>query len=321
MADDAYPLPGVTSITDIGQWEDFFHAALGSGVVPGTGNELLPTLDTTGRNAVIAPGAAVLRAFRKPVSASTPTAIPAASSQNRADRLVLRLDRAATAAADLIKPVVIIGTPSSNPQIPAVTQTPDGLWDLPIARWTSASSGALTGLVDEREFTADVISGFSATHHPPDRPGLRIDRDTGALWMSSDGTSWDTKVYEPEDSWKDFVPLTTGYSLHPQDGYGKYRLTRDNEVQLSAWLQIAAHRGPGLSFIQITTSPLDVGYRPARSKYFNVNGTAAAVWQSNYPAIPTGQLGTNGHIYLYGLPAGISQPCNVGFNCKLPLDV
>lgn len=321
MTDAAFPLPGTTTVSTIGDWEDLFWPGMVSGVIPGDGNEMAPSLDTSGRNVIIATGHAILRAFCKPISAPTAVPIPAASSQDRIDRLVLRLDRSQTVADNFVVPTVITGTPAANPQIPAFTRTPTGIWDLPIAYWTSAASGTRTGLVPELEFVANVICGYSTTHHTPERPGLRIDRDTGTLWMSTNGTSWDTKVYAPEDAWRNFNPLTTGFEVNPNGGQAKYRLTRDNEVQLSAWLQIAAKAGPGLSFQQITQNPLDAGYRPASSKYFALSGTAAALWQSNYPAIPTGQLAPNGHIYLYGLPAGLSQPCNVGINCKLPLDI
>ncbi len=177
MADEAFPLPGVTTVSTIGDWESLFYPAFQSGVVTAVGDELAPSLDTAGRNAVIGTGGAILRAFYKPVSASTPTPIPAASSQNRIDRLVLRLDRSQTVAANFIVPAVITGTPGSSPQLPALTQTTTGLWELPVAHWTSSASGALTGLTDDRSY---VGAQFGAGAWSPVTAYKKADDSWGA---------------------------------------------------------------------------------------------------------------------------------------------
>lgn len=158
---------------------------------------LAPSLDGSGRNAVIGTGAAIIRSFCKPVSASTATPVPAASSQNRIDRLVLRLDRAASDPSLFIVPTVITGTPGANPQKPALTQTSTGLWDLPIMSWQSASSGGLTQMADERYSGGLILAGVSSVRPKMPSPGLLYESDTGmvALW---DGSSWSYIALTPD---------------------------------------------------------------------------------------------------------------------------
>jgi hypothetical protein len=197
MADEAFPLPGVSTISTLAEWEQIFGGMSTSGVVSGVGSELAPNLNSGARTAIIASGGALLQGFFKPVSSATGTAIPAANTQNRIDRLVLRLNRAAAAAADFVKPAVITGTPSGTPQPPAITQTTSGLWDLPICRWTSASSGALSGLVDERQILGSLVVACTSTNRPvnPKIGMLGYETDTGR-WIGWTGSQPWRVLYE-----------------------------------------------------------------------------------------------------------------------------
>jgi hypothetical protein len=224
MADDAYPVPGISAMSTVGQWEEFFHPAMGSGIIPGEGSEMLPSLDDSGRNVVIQPGGAIVRAFYKPVSTPTYTSIPAASSQNRIDRLVLRLNRAASTAAGFIVPTVITGTPAPTPAIPAVTQTSTGLWDLPIAHWTTGLDGSLSALVDERLKISSPIAVMPSTAGTPvlDRASLLIQPDTGNLLMSdAPGAAWQT-VYRA-DTWQDGGDGVPGWTAHTAPNFFRYK--------------------------------------------------------------------------------------------------
>lgn len=193
MADDGFPFPGTSQITTLSEWEAFFSAVQMDGVFYG----LDPSLNGGARTAVIAAGAAYLRGFYKPVTSSTATTIPAASGQDRVDRLVMRLNRAASTAADFIKPTVLTGTAGSATP-PALTWqiTPTGLWDIPIARWTSTAAGALTGLVDERYYLggAFVSTSRAAGVLPVYPPRVALEKDTGKIFRS-DGNTW-TQVLE-----------------------------------------------------------------------------------------------------------------------------
>lgn len=211
--DDAYPMPGVSAMETIAEWEAFFSASASApaGVIAGVANELIGTLNSGTRQAVIGTGAALIRGFYKPFTSPVGTAIPGADTQDRVDRLVLRLDRTAVTAANLVKPAVITGTPGSvNPPAIQASLSPTGSWDLPIARWTSEHGGGLAGLVDERYWLADITM-FNSAARPsasPARPGF--ERDT-KRWLWADGSTW-TEVGAFEDSGFSNLSLSSGWT-------------------------------------------------------------------------------------------------------------
>lgn len=189
MADEAYPFPGTSQITTFAQWEAFFNAIQSDGVQTG----LDPSLNSGARTAGMGAGSAYLRGFFKPVSSTTSTAVPAAAGQDRIDRLVLRMDRAAAAAADFVKPVVLTGTPGASPVPPALTQSlsPTGKYDLPISRWRSTAAGALTDLKDERYFVGGGFATEARTQGllPVWPPRLGVERGSNRVYRS-DGAAW-----------------------------------------------------------------------------------------------------------------------------------
>lgn len=189
--DNAFPTAAST-LSTMAQWEKFFTGMSADGVIPGVLNELVPSLNAGARTAVLGTGAAEIRGFHVDNPSATSTAIPAADAQNRIDRLVLRLDRTASEADDWIKPFVIEGAPSNSPQIPALSQTSGGNYDIPIARWTATSTGSLTGLVDERVFAAASPVEFRSDARPsPTLRRIGFERDTGKV-MWANGTAWST---------------------------------------------------------------------------------------------------------------------------------
>lgn len=189
-ADDAFPLPGVTAMSTIADWEKFFGTSAPSGVLSGVLSQLAPTLDSSGRQALMASGAAMLRGFHKPLPSQVGTDIPAPSAGDRIDRLVLRLNRSAVAAADFVKPTVIQGTSGvGTPPAIQSSLSAGGLWDLTISRWTSKASGALTGLVDERYWIGNLALFNSTAQAPLSPPRLGLQIDTLEM-MWSDGVSW-----------------------------------------------------------------------------------------------------------------------------------
>lgn len=210
------------------QWEEFFTAADVCGVISG----LVPSLDTSGRNAVAGVGAAMVRGYYKPITTSTGTAIPAASGQNRIDRLVLRLNRGSSTAPGWIVPTVITGTPGTSPVPPTITQTSTGLWDLPICRWTSAPTGALSGLVDERYFLGGQTLLFTSTSRasgliPASPARFGLETDTGRA-LVSDGSTWNTIDYYT--GWAD---LTVNGTYWNQGGFPLQTVVRNGMCSLS----------------------------------------------------------------------------------------
>ncbi|MEU6033966.1 hypothetical protein ABZ801_01005 [Actinomadura sp. NPDC047616] len=199
MPDNAYPMPGQTTMSTLAEWESYFTAVTATGVVAG----LDPGLNSQARTATVQVGGAMIRGIYKPVTAVTSVTIPAPATQNRVDRLVLRLDRDSTKPEDFVKFVVVTGTPAANPLPPAIQQATGsrGMYDLPIARWISQSSGALTGLLDERVFLGTAPAVYNSQARPtPNRPTLGIETDTGRVthW---NGTTW--RVVADDTGWID----------------------------------------------------------------------------------------------------------------------
>jgi hypothetical protein len=145
-----------TQMSTTGEWE-YMHSAMGcvSAIDASMGSAMVPSLDTVGRNAVIADGVVVIKGQMWRCDAPVSTPIPAASAQNRIDRLVLRLTRGATTSVSVVAPWIITGTPSGSPVLPGIQQTPTGVWDIPVCHWTSTSAGGLTTLVDDRRVAND----------------------------------------------------------------------------------------------------------------------------------------------------------------------
>lgn len=174
---DARP-SAFTQLTTTGEWE-YILSALGTrNAIDGSaGSAMNPSLDTGGRNAVIADGIAVIKGQLWRCDAPVSTPVPAASAQNRIDRLVLRLTRGASSSPTVVVPTVITGTPSGTPVEPPLTQTPTGIYDIPVFSWTSTSAGAITTLVDERRLSNDKwhdmrpltgsMSGTNTGYAPP----------------------------------------------------------------------------------------------------------------------------------------------------------
>jgi hypothetical protein len=147
---DARP-SAFTQLTTTSDWEALLSLiGKAPAVDASVGSAMVPSLDTGGRNAVIADGNAVIKGMLWRCDAPVSTPIPAASAQNRIDRLVLQLNRGATSSPQVIQPLVVTGTPSGSPVIPNLVQTTSGIWQFPISHWTSTSAGAITGLVDDR---------------------------------------------------------------------------------------------------------------------------------------------------------------------------
>lgn len=152
---DARP-SSFTQMTTTSEWE-YLMSIIGpaAAIDAAQGNAMNPTLDTGGRNAVIDTGNILIKGQLWRCDAPVSMPIPAASAQNRIDRLVLRLTRGASTSATVVQPAVITGTPSGSPNAPALTQTPTGIWEYPVCRWTATSAGALTGLIDDRRLAND----------------------------------------------------------------------------------------------------------------------------------------------------------------------
>jgi hypothetical protein len=171
-----------TQLTATSDWEALFSAAGIHDGIDGTQSigTMTPSLDTSGRNAVIQAGNVVVKGQLWSCSGPISTPIPGASSQNRYDRLVLRLNRGATTAPTVIQPTVITGAPASSPVEPPLVQTTTGLYDIPVCSWLSTSSGSLSNLVDERQYSVDAWHTLTTPTSPGGLSGSFRYRQTGA---------------------------------------------------------------------------------------------------------------------------------------------
>lgn len=123
------------------------------------------------------------------------TAVTANATGNpRKDRLVLRRNL----TAKTVTPTVITGTPAASPALPALTQSEDGSWDLPLFSWTTpASSGTtLTAVTDERAWIGTTGGGELAFQSIAARDAnfpSPVKGDTctvNGLTHTHDGTAW-----------------------------------------------------------------------------------------------------------------------------------
>ena len=228
-ATNARPQPLLQLTTDA-DWETLAAGmGAGDGVILNPTTSLAPSLDSVGRNAVMAAGACVVKGKLWSCDAPFNTAIPAASGSNRIDRLVMRLNRTAGTATAFLQPVVITGTPSGTPVIPALTQTTTGIWDMPISHWTSASTGALTGLIDERFDTGKSMQSGLAANMPLwlVRPTLYFQTDTGVLMVWT-GSVW-TPVTQAPAAFSNMPGMANGWGI---GGHAQYRLN-NGDLQVS----------------------------------------------------------------------------------------
>jgi hypothetical protein len=229
---DARP-SAFTQLTTTSDWESFVSSA---GIWDGIdGNGFVPSLDAPGRNAVMGGGQCLIRGQLWRADAAVPTPVPAASAQNRLDRLVIQLNRGATSSPTVVQPVVITGTPSGSPALPPLSQTFGGIWQIPVSYWTSTSAGALSSLIDQRQYSGRTVISMTSTYHPtPLNPCIGIEIDTGdvfywngSVWTSSGpvtqvvqgGTSQNTTSVGAMHAWfpiptNDAQISTVAYRLH-----------------------------------------------------------------------------------------------------------
>lgn len=177
---DPYPAPG-NPLQTLTQFERMFARFQWSGIdgTPG-GTGMQASLDPASRAVVVATGAATTHAIRWECDAPVSTPIPAASAQDRIDRLVLRLDRTKATPQEYVFLKVLTGTPGSNTP-PSITRTDDGIFDDYICQWRSAASGALSDLQDERSWMATdgIVPCFSWRRPSSGFGSLMGELDTG----------------------------------------------------------------------------------------------------------------------------------------------
>lgn len=114
---------------------------------------------------------------------------------------------------------------------------------------------------------------------------------------------------QTQETWHPFNPLSNSWTV-PAGGLALYRLTVQNELQISATIQ-----APGISQNNVTIATFPVGYRPVSTHGFPVFTTLAL---NNAGGVSPGMTITSaGVMQAQGItPLGV-----VSFEVKIPLDV
>lgn len=154
-------------------WAQVFAALMRDGVVASLGAELAVTEDAPpSMNVSVATGSAFVqgRYFEVFGSAEELTLAAADATNPRIDRIVVRVDTAGRQAILAI----LAGAPAAAPVAPALTQTPGGTWELPLARVAVAAGAASVvnaNITDERGERAQgpdiaaILAGATGHRH------------------------------------------------------------------------------------------------------------------------------------------------------------
>ena len=133
-------------------WAQVIQALMGDGVASGREDELVVTESSPQAMSVnVGLGSAFVQGrYFEVYSAAETLAIAAANPSNpRIDRVVVRLDP--TARTCVL--AVLTGTAAASPTAPALTQTPGGTWELPLAQVAVA---ALAGGITNANITSEA---------------------------------------------------------------------------------------------------------------------------------------------------------------------
>lgn len=113
---------------------------------------------------------------------------------------------------------------------------------------------------------------------------------------------------QTQETWHQFNPLSNSWSV-PGSGYANYRITPNNELQISAFI---AAPGTGQNNVTIATFPS--GYRPVSTHGFAVACDAVLASPTTSPMMTI----TSGGVLK---SQGIGNNANVYFEVRIPLDV
>lgn len=314
---DARPSPytQLTTAAELEKWFSCMGIFEGVDEVPG-GTGLQPSLDSGGRNAVMAAGKAIIKGQLWSCDTSVSTSIPAASGQNRIDRLVLRLNRVAGTAATFVAPAIIQGTPSGSPVIPDLVRTDSTNYDIPISHWTSASTGALTGLVDDRQFIGLSVTVGTSTNRPTvTKPRLLVETDTNDLRLWN-GSSWVKLNAEQPTAWQNMGSMKSGWSI---GDYAKYKKTGEGllVIAFSNLNCNGATNGDGTQ-IWSAANGLNSGYRPQTDKHVHCRAKELRQTGTNHSMTGTLAFRTDGSVDCYGISDGCDR---VDLFATIPIDV
>lgn len=199
----AFPVADLRNLETDDEWQTMTRLFSTSGVDSADGGAALTaTLGTSPRQVSLALGGCFVEGrYRPRQAAADAVAIPAAAGSDRIDRVVMRLDRQAAEPEDVLKPVVITGSPAASPTAPAMLSNAQ-YTDIPLWQWRARSTGVLDQLRDERRFvglthvSAPTDIGVLSTHQPGSlwwqrtANRLTVKQDSGVYIVAAEDTGW-----------------------------------------------------------------------------------------------------------------------------------
>ncbi|CAB4152360.1 hypothetical protein UFOVP609_5 [uncultured Caudovirales phage] len=194
MAQISFPFENVdTSETQYSALFSYFqdNAIAGDPVTAGT----LDVQLTTGLGVKVTSGFAIIRGFAYQNTSDVALTLDTANAQPRIDTVILRLDPSVNSIVAAVKK----GTAAASPSAPALTQTPGGIWEMPLddilvpASATSLSPGNI--IADRRMFLGSQVGVWWNESRPTapaeGRIGFNTSLNKFEYWT---GSAWSTSL-------------------------------------------------------------------------------------------------------------------------------
>lgn len=188
MAQSSWPFENAD--TTESQYSKLFNRLKSSGVAGYPADTALKvTGDSSGMNAKVAAGFAIVRGFAYENTASVTLTIGASSANPRIDLICLKLDP----TANSIVLEVVAGTPAVSPVAPTLTQTETGIYELEIGRVTVpalATVIAAGDVSDTRPCLGDAVGIWNSVQRPAGHVGQLGWSTSNQVLEVFDGSNW-----------------------------------------------------------------------------------------------------------------------------------
>ena len=140
-------------------WADYWRNIIPDGVIAGIGNEMEIVASTTYVSGVsVKTGTAMVDNHRVWINAQKELQLPAASSQNRIDLIVLRAVYG-NSGASKVELDVIAGTAQASPSVPSLTQVTGSKYEIPLARvYRPAGNNNVAGQITDMRYVYHLPS-------------------------------------------------------------------------------------------------------------------------------------------------------------------
>jgi hypothetical protein len=241
VAQSSFPF-GSSPIATEDQWSSYFRMFQVDGIFATSENDT--DLKITASNAStisVAPGEAVLQGtyYRNDAALNVNVPTNSGNGSARNDLVVLRRDPSADATTVQYK--------TGGTSFPSLTQTLNGVWEIPLARVTVAAGASVvppSGVTDVRWFVGrPAVFGSSVYRRPPVRGQIHIDNGTD-LYLG-DGTNWNYLGTAEPLAAKTYTPVWSAGSTTINWGTGSKNVGRYKRLSGNLyWVKIQIIPGP-----------------------------------------------------------------------------